>query len=344
MPKCILRIVLAFSFQLSGVSVCLITDSPILFQLCLEYFRYYNPVQTNPSNQFQIKIKLLLREEHSLEISKPAKPVARIGVVELRRYEKRLHQWFYYRTDNALFRIKPDAGYAVGIVNIKALELPNLLINTYLFSVLLLLLRYQNIFHLHAAAIISPAKKTYLICGAQRAGKSTLTAAFGVAGWHPISDDGILLRPSADGSAQFEAFKREFHVSTELLKKWEGLHGLTSRHDYFDRSCIDGLNYFSSLKLSNQVYQKFESVIFPMISGKEKSALESISPSEALQKMIGQSMYFPLGISRTKQHFELLSKLCDGTKFYRFLSGKDVWDNPENLLPICEELSRTHRA
>ena len=335
---------LAFSFQLSGVSVCLVTDSPILFQLCLEYFRYYSPVQTNPSNQFQIKIKLLLREEHSLEISKPAKPIARIGVVELRRDAKRLNEWFYYRTDTAIFRVNPHSGHAVGIVHTKALELPNLLVNTYLFSVLLLLLRYQKVYHLHAAAVISPENKVSLICGAQRAGKSTLTAAFGVVGWKPISDDGILLSRDAKGNAQFEAFKREFHLSTELLKKWEGLHGLSSRHDYFDRSCLDGLNYFSSLKLSNQLYQKFESVIFPMISGEEKSSLESISPSEAIQKMIGQSMYFPLGISRTKQHFELLSKLCDGTKFYRFLSGKDIWDDPANLLPICEELSRTHRT
>ena len=333
------RIVLAFSFQLSGVSVCLVTDSPILFQLCLEYFRYYNPVQTNPSNQFQIKIKLLLREEHSLEISKPARHVSKIGVVELRRYAKHLHQWFYYRTDNALFRINPDNGHAVGIVNVKALELPNLLVNTYLFSVLLLLLRYQNIFHLHAAAVISPAKKTYLICGAQRAGKSTLTSAFGVAGWKPISDDGILLRQDAKGNAQFEAFKREFHVSTELLKKWEGLQGLSSRHNYFDRSCIDGLNYFSSLELANQCYQKFDAVIFPMISGEEISSLESISPSVAIQKMIGQSMYFPLGIKRIQQHFEALTELCGTAKFYRFLAGKDVWDDPRNLLPICEELS-----
>ena len=184
----------------------------------------------------------------------------------------------------------------------------------------------------------------YLICGAQRAGKSTLTAAFGVAGWNPISDDGIILHRDARGNAQFEAFKREFHLSTELLKKWEGLHGLTSRHDYFDRSCIDGLNYFSSLELANQSYQKFDAVIFPMISGEEKSSLESISPSVAIQKMIGQSMYFPLGIKRVGHHFELLSKLCDSAKFYRFLAGKDIWDNPENLLPICEELSRTHRA
>ncbi len=344
MPKFILRIVLAFSFQIGGVSVCLVTDSPILFELCLDYFRYYNPSQVNPSARFQIKIKLLLREQHSLEISKPAKPVSRVGVVELQRYEKCLHEWFYYRTDTALFRVNPHSGHAVGIVTSKALELPNLLVNTYLFSVLLLLLRFQNVYHLHAAAVISPAQKVYLICGAQRAGKSTLTAAFGVAGWKPISDDGILLSRDAKGNSQFEAFKREFHLSTELLKKWEGLSELISRHDYFDRSCIDGLNYFSSLELANQSYQKFDAVIFPMISGEEKSSLESISPSVAFQKLIGQSMYFPLGISHTKQHFELLSKLCGSAKFYRFLAGKDIWDDPANLLPICEELSRTHRT
>ena len=335
---------LALSFQLSGVSVCLITDSPILFQLCLDYFRYYTPIEANPSDRFQIKIKLLFRENYALEISKPARHVSRVGVVELRRYAKRLHQWLYYRTDTSLFRINPDSGHAVGIVNAKALELPNLLVNTYLFSVLLLLLRYQNVFHLHAAAVISPAKKTYLICGAQRAGKSTLTAAFGVTGWNPISDDGILLHRDARGDAQFEAFKREFHLSTELLKKWEGLHGLTSRHDYFDRSCIDGLNYFSSLELANQSYEKFDAVIFPQISGEKKSSFETIPASEAIKKMIGQSMYFPLSFRRTKPHFELLTELCSSAKFYRFLAGKDVWDDPKNLLPICEELSRTHRT
>ena len=55
-------------------------------------------------------------------------------------------------------------------------------------------------------------------------------------------------------------------------------------------------------------------------------------------------MYFPLGVKHTKQHFELLSELCGSAIFYRLLAGKDVWDDPENLLPICAELSRTHRA
>jgi hypothetical protein len=104
------------------------------------------------------------------------------------------------------------------------------------------------------------------------------------------------------------------------------------------------LNYFSSLDLANQSYQKFDAVIFPTISGEEKSSLELIPPSEAIKKMIGQSMYFPLGIWGIKPHFEVLTELCRTAKYYKFLAGKDVWDDPENLLPICEELSRTHRA
>ncbi len=334
--------VLTLSFQISGVSVCLVTDSPVLLQLCQQYFRYYNPLPVDPLAHFQIKIKLLLQTDHSLEIAKPARSLAKAGVVELLTYQNRHHERFYYRTDTTLFRVNPQSGFAVGIINSKALELPNALVNTFIFSVLLLLLRHQNIYHLHAAAVVSPEKKIHLICGAQRAGKSTLTAAFGVAGWKPISDDGILLSFNAEGIAQFEAFKREFHVSTELLNKWSELSGLASRHDYFDRSCIDGLYYFSSLELANQSYKQFESVIFPIISGEDYSSLETISSGEAIQKLIGQSMYFPLRVTHTKQHFELLGTLSGAAKFYRFSAGKDVWNDPANLLPVCEELSRAH--
>jgi hypothetical protein len=152
--------------------------------------------------------------------------------------------------------------------------------------------------------------------------------ALGVAGWQAISDDGILLQANEQGQAVAYAFKRDFHIAAELLKKWSGLHKAVSRHNYFDRACVDGLDLFQARQLAEIPFTRVARVLFPQITGESKSRLEPMSSSEAIHQLIGQSMFFPLWREHTQRQITLLTALVKEASFYRLLAGTDIWESP----------------
>lgn len=318
-----------FPFKICGLPLTISTSSVPLLQLYAEYFRYYS----SDSLPNAAALKLRLRVTKSLPNPKHLIPataefVARSGPVSFWRWQDQGREQFFFQTDITSFRVEPRRGTAIGIISEAAFQAPHLLANTYTFAILLLMLRWHGQYHLHTAAVISPQKSLYLICGAQRAGKSTLTAALAVSGWQAISDDGILLQAAKAGHAEAYAFKRDFHIAAELLRKWEGLHKAVSRHNYFDRACVDALELFQTKSLAEQPVMHPARVIFPQITGERKSRLEAMPPSEAIHRLIEQCVYFPLWREHTQQQMNLLTTFVRGASFLRLLAGTDIWENP----------------
>lgn len=267
-----------------------------------------------------------------------AKLISQAGIVEFWRTSEQSRERFYLKTNVSIFRLTPEIGRVVGIISAAALQSPNLLVNTYTFAALQLMLRRFQRYHLHTAAVISPGKKLHLICGGQRAGKTTLTTALGVAGWQPISDDGVLLQEREPEKPCLQAFKRDFHLTSELLQQWPELRHVTSRHDYQDRSCINGLELFATEKLADDFFAHVDSIIFPTITDEPESRLEAISASAALPLLMEQSMYFPLWQEHTKLQIKLLAELVQDTSCFRLLAGRDIWENPHCAAVLLENL------
>ncbi len=255
--------------------------------------------------------------------------MAQVGQVRLWRWQDRGRDQFFFQTDITFFRVEPQRGHAIGFIAESALQSPHLLANTYTFAILLLLLRWHGQYHLHTAAVVSPRESLHLIGGAQRAGKSTLTAALAVSGWQAISDDGILLQAShQQGQAKAYAFKRDFHIAAELLQKWRGLRQAVSRHNYFDRACVDALDLFQVKALAELPFTRVARVIFPQITNVTQSRLELMPPGEAIHRLIEQSMFFPLWRDHTQKQVSLLTALVKEATFLRLLAGTDIWENP----------------
>ncbi len=318
-----------FAFEICGLPVALSTSSDSLLQIYSDYFRYYR----SDAHLSQPLLKLSLKLAKSLPTQASFVPagaefLAQSGLVSFWRWQHQEREQFYFCTDITCFRVEPQRGHAIGFVSEAALQTPHILANTYTFVILLLLLRWHGRYHLHTAAVVSPRESLHLICGAPRAGKSTLTTALAVSGWQAISDDGILLQASSTGRVEAYAFKRDFHIAAELLQKWEGLGKAISRHNYFDRSCVNALELFSVEHLANQPFTKATRVILPQITGEKKSWLEPMSPSEAMQRLIEQSMFFPLWHKHTQRQIALLTALVKDASFLRLHAGTDIWENP----------------
>ena len=322
-------VVPVFSFQICGLPVSLATSSALLLKLYADYFRYYSSplpreaVRTTVPLKLQLTLTPLLPAQEKL-IPTDAEFIAQSGQVSFWRGQKRGREQFFFHTDITFFRVEPERGHAIGFISAAALQSPHLLANTYTFVILLLLLRWHGRYHLHTAAVISPRESLHLICGAPRAGKSTLTTALAVSGWQAISDDGILLQATEQGQAAAYAFKRDFHIAAELLRKWKGLRQAVSRHNYFDRACVDALDFFQTKPLAELPFTRATRVIFPQITGEAKSRLESLQPSEAIHRLIEQSMFFPLWSEHTQKQMTLLAAFVKEASFLRLLAGMDI--------------------
>ncbi len=318
------------NFHISEIPLSLRTHAESLFAIYQNYFRYYQ-LSVIPCSQSPQLLRLKLIAElppQSSYLPPDAKLLSQIGELQFWEAEKRSHTQYFLRTNVTLFRVEPARGKLVGLIAKDALHSQNLLANTYTFTAILLLLRWQARYHLHTAAIISPQEKLYLICGAQRAGKTTLTTALGVSGWQAISDDGILVQADDQGLARLQAFKRDFHIAADLLQKWEALRNTASLHNYFDRACINGLELFGARNLADELFTKVDYVIFPQITDAPQSALTPLAPSEALHRLIGQSMFFPLWTEHTRQQISWLTQLVKSTEFFQLRAGTDIWENP----------------
>ncbi len=311
------------------------TPSAYLLSLCQSYFRFYPqvapehlPVAPSP---IQLRLKLVKSSsDFGRLIPADAEFVGQQEITTIWKTLRRGREQFYFHFSfgNALFRIEPVSGKIVGIISPDALHSPHLMVNTYVFMTLMLALRGRSVYHLHTAAVLSPKQELTLICGGQRAGKTTLTTALGVAGWHPISDDGVVLQANAQGTAELQAFKRDFHLAAALLQQWEVLRNVEARYFYHDRACIDGLTFFQTVPFSDSTFTQVNQVLFPQIANEAKSWLEPMPKSEALRHLIGQSMFFPLGREHTQAQLALLTALIKDASFDRLCAGTDLWEDP----------------
>lgn len=330
--------------EICGVPVRFASAAPPLVAVFAEYFHYYSPQQSGltalKAHDAELQVVLQLCDElPAPESFAPAgaELLGEAGLIRMWRAAVGGSEQFYFHAGASAYRTAPGRGLLEGFVTPAALDSPHALANTYTLLPLLLLLRSRARYYLHTAVIISPRERLYLICGAPRAGKSTLATALGVAGWRPIADDGLLLF-EASGETRMQAFKRDFHLSVELLRRWPGLSGVTTRHFYADRTTVGGLEFFGTRELADVPRSRANTVIFPQITGEAESRLELIAAGEAVLKLTEQCIFFPLWREHTARQISLLARLVSGAACYRLLSGMDVWSDPLAASRLLEKV------
>ncbi|MGE0127730.1 MAG: hypothetical protein AB7U82_06600 [Blastocatellales bacterium] len=335
----------AVHLNISEVPVIISANSPRLIRLFADYFRYYDPeIEASADGRdclhaqdgiaplvIELKVRRELPPREKL-IPPRAELFSQTGVVRLWREQIEAQsaeatERFYFDLGVAAFRVEPRLNRAIGLIAPQALEYPHILANTYALFALLLLLRSRNLYHLHAAAVVSPQDELWLICGSQRSGKTTLTTALGIAGWRPVSDDSLLI--SFDGEApRVAALKKYFHIGDELLARWRQLDGIARRHQYLDRTCVQGLEFFGTERLTEMRFREIDHIVLPEITGEKQSRVEPIPRGEALLRLAEQSMFFQLWPEHTRRQWEALTKLTATASCHRLLAGRDILDDP----------------
>lgn len=340
----------ALTLAICGCPIQISARSPRLIRLFADYFHYYNPQHYSANDELPLsaeklptlKIELKMRDQlpsRETLIPANARLFSQTGVVSLwsdERAEENSGR-FYFHLGVAAFRVDIGSGEAVGLVTPEAMRYPHILANTYTLFALLLMLRSRRLYHLHAAAIVSPKEELWLICGAQRAGKTTLTTTLGLAGWRPISDDSLLVG-NDESSAWLTPLKKYFHIADELLSRWPALAAIKRHHQYLDRTCVGGLEFFESRDLAERKFRKIDHVVLPQIVSEQTSRVESLSLSEALLRLAEQSMFFQLWRNHTANQWQWLNELSAKARCHRLFSAADLMRDPQTAARVLKEL------
>ncbi len=335
----------AITLAISGTRISISARSPRLIRLFTDYFRYYSPSDSSSSTPSPespaLHLELRMRNELPARerlIPPTAELFSQTGVLSMwaekaeeqsaiRNPQSVTPDRFYFDMEVAAFRVDVASGQSIGLVTPEAMQFPHILANTYALFALLLLLRSRRLYHLHAAAIVSPANELWLVCGAQRAGKTTLTTALGLAGWRPVSDDSLLVGKD-ETSAWLTPLKKYFHVGDELFRRWPKLNDAPKHHKYLDRTCIGGLEFFQTRDLAEARFRKIDHIVLPQIVNEPASRLEPLARSEALLRLAEQSMFFQLWRDHTAQQWQWLNALAANAQCHRLMSAADWLDDP----------------
>lgn len=327
----------AINLAINGVPLTISSRDPGVTELFADYFSYYHPQLSLPGEQVLdsgIQIDLRMRRElppREKLIPASAELFSQTGLVGLWRERERAQ--FYFDLAVAAYRVDVETGMITGLITPAAQVYPHILANTYTLFPLLLMLRSRSLYHLHAAAIVSPENQLWLVCGAPRAGKTTLTTALGLAGWRPVSDDSLLLGFDGD-TAQLTAFKKYFHLGDEVLNRWPELSGITRHHQYLDRTCVGGLEFFDSVELAETNFERVDFIILPQITDQPISRLIPMRKSEALLKLAEQSMFFQLWPEHVERQWRGLSDLARQADCYTLLAGADLLTDPRRSAEV----------
>jgi hypothetical protein len=197
-----------------------------------------------------------------------------------------------------------------------------------LMVALTLALRRHGLFHLHAAATVSPAGQVVLIAGTGGAGKSTLTAALVASGHGYLGDDVVLLGP---GGALL-AFPRPFHLSPASARAVGvaagPLRAATGKGDVDAGTAFPGrFRWFAPAPAL---------VLLPRIGSAATTVLEPATPAEALGALLSLSAFAASSLPAAVGQRARLAEVVDGARPVRVVLGRDLLDDAAGTVARIE--------
>jgi len=180
---------------------------------------------------------------------------------------------------------------------------------------------------LHAAAVVAPDGRAWLLVGDAFAGKTTTTVTLVRAGWGYLSDDHVVLSPSADGQVIVEGWPRLFHLD----RGYEDGVALGER-DAVDPASIGPGQWQRTARLAG--------ILFPTVTPGEPTRTTSLAGTDALARLIRQSPWLLADRETARDVLNLLTAAVAGRTCILHL-GRDSYRNParmqEILIPLTTE-------
>jgi hypothetical protein len=172
----------------------------------------------------------------------------------------------------------------------------------------------------HAAAVVGPDGRAWLLVGDSHAGKTTTSANLLQAGWRYVSDDQVVLYRAADGELSAEGWPRPFHLD----EGWEGGAPLHRRGTTDPRERWPG-RWTRTAPLAG--------LLFPRVEAGRPTVREALPASDALARLLRQSPWLLADRGAAPRVLRLLQEAAS-LPAYALRLGLDTYADPERLVGV----------
>ncbi len=197
---------------------------------------------------------------------------------------------------------------------------------TFLLTVLIFLLRRAGWHHIHAATLIDPRGRGWLLAGTAQAGKSTTAALLAREGWGVGGDDAAFL---AAGDARVTAVASRAPIALRadgyrLLRCSGGT--LVPRRRKF--------GYWPE-ELGGEFAPRVvpEVILFTSV-GNGRTTATPVARRECLAQLVRWSAWVLLEPDLAQEHLDLIARLAGQVESYRVTLGRDLFARPARLAEL----------
>ena len=178
----------------------------------------------------------------------------------------------------------------------------------------------------HAAGIVAPDGRAWLLAGDTHAGKSTTVVNLLSAGWRFVSDDNLVLFRGADGRMGVEGWPRRFHLD----EGWEDGAPRHRRGEVHPHERWPG-QWLRSAPLAG--------LVFPRIAADRPTELSPLAASEGLGGLLRQSPWLLADRASAPEILASLRAACE-LPSYSLRLGLDSYRDTDRLLEVLAPLWR----
>jgi len=201
-------------------------------------------------------------------------------------------------------------------------------LSTFFTPVLILLLRRARWHHIHAATVMDPSGRGWLLAGDSHAGKSTTTALLGANGWRVGADDSAFLF-AHDGRVLARAPR-------SLIALRPGGRALLAQAVGRDLDHIDPHPFSPSDLGTSWTPQIAPQIALFLASGGTRTSGTPLSAPAALAQLVRASAWVMLEHEFAQQHLDLLTDLARQVRAYRVVLGPDLSADPSLILDLVQ--------
>ena len=242
---------------------------------------------------------------------------------------------FYLTDGSSGFHLRPARGEAYACISPLFFCKPKTAQVSFWCFGLLKLLRPLGFYSLHAAGLSDKDGEGMLLIGPSGSGKSTLAIGLIRAGWSYLSDDAVLLRC---GSERIEtlACRRSFYIDAAQSSDYSNFSlGEEEPDSNGGRRRRVAVEEAYPAQYVSQCLPRL--VVFPYVTGQERSMLKPIDSVRALGILLAQSAPQLFDRSTMPGHLELLKRLLQQTETYELKAGTDLYHQPAKLIHLLRE-------
>ena len=206
-----------------------------------------------------------------------------------------------------------------------------------------LLSRFVNCHLLHANALLPPTPGPaggLLLVGDCGAGKTTLTMSLIAAGWRYVTDDNVLLQPTAGGVMAY-AVRRGFACTVQTATAWPWLAPAWAAGVRLNRwKTLVDLDALYPLRYQPTCRPGL--ILFPQIAHAAQSTLTPLTAMQAFTTLLGQQqsglLVEPTALPTLLTLYQTLVTQCRGFQFH---AGTDVFHDPPAVSALLLETLAT---